>query len=66
MIHAWSNIFSKHVHVKGCPVSVAKHITYLSAFAKIPDVNFDRRYVFKVNTAYVQMRIARAWNRLFG
>lgn len=66
MIHAWGNIFSKHVHVKGCPVSVAKHITYLSAFAKIPDVNFDRRYVFKVNKAYVQMRLARAWNRFFG
>jgi hypothetical protein len=66
MAHAWGNRFSKHIHIKGCPVSVAKHITYLSAFARIPDVNFDTRYVFKVNTAYVRMRLARAWNRIFG
>lgn len=66
MAHAWSNKLSKHIHIKGCPVSVAKHITYLSVFAKIPDVNFDTRYVFKVNLAYMQMRVARAWNRLFG
>jgi hypothetical protein len=65
-IHALMNRRSKYVHVKGCPVSVGQHVTYLSALGKIPDVNFDKRFVVGVNVAYWQMRINRFLKRLFG
>jgi uncharacterized protein (DUF362 family) len=65
-IHAFMNRGSKYVHVKGCPVSVGQHVTYLSALGKIPDVNFDKRFVVGVNVAYWQMRINRFMSKLFG
>ncbi|MGC8657695.1 MAG: DUF362 domain-containing protein [Desulfomonilaceae bacterium] len=62
-IHSLMNMGKKHVHVLGCPVSVAQHVTYLSALGKIPDVNFDKRFMIGVNVAYWQMRINRFLKR---
>jgi hypothetical protein len=57
---------SRYVHAKGCPVSVGDHVHYLSAVAKIKNVNFDPRMVLPLNVAYWQMRAHRWLNRLFG
>lgn len=55
---------SRWVHMTGCPVSVAKHLSYFSALGKIPDPNFDPRNVIPVNVAYWKMRVGRMINRL--
>jgi uncharacterized protein (DUF362 family) len=55
---------SRWVHMTGCPVSVAKHLSYFSALGRIPDPNFDPRNVVPVNVAYWNMRAHRALNRL--
>jgi len=57
---------SRYIHIKGCPISVADHVNYLSAAAKIKNVNFDPRLLIPVNIAYWQMRANRFLNRFFG
>jgi uncharacterized protein (DUF362 family) len=57
---------SRHIHARGCPVSVAAHVNYLSALGNVENVNFDRRMLVPINIAYWQMRAARVWNRIFG
>ena len=57
---------SRHIHVKGCPVSVAEHVTYVSSIGKIGDPNFDPKLALPVSIAYWQMRINRLWNRMVG
>jgi uncharacterized protein (DUF362 family) len=57
---------SRYMHVKGCPVSVADHVHYFSAAAKIKNVNFDPRLLIPVNIAYWQMRANRFLSRFFG
>jgi len=57
---------SRYVHIKGCPISVADHVHYLSAVAKIKNVNFDSRLLVPVNIAYWQMRANRFLNGIFG
>lgn len=57
---------SRHIHITGCPISVADHVHYISAFGKINNVNFDPRLLIPINIAYWQMRLKRAFNRLFG
>lgn len=64
--HALRNRSSRYVHATGCPVSVGKHVSYLSSMGKIPDVNFDRRTVVRINLTYWQMRLNRFLNRFFG
>jgi len=64
--HAFRNRSSRYVHATGCPVSVGKHVSYLSSMGRIPDVNFDKRLVVQINIAYWQMRINRFLNRFFG
>ncbi len=54
----------RYLHVKGCPVSVASHITYLAHLGKIPNVNFDRRNLIPINLAYWKMRLARFRNHV--
>ena len=66
MWNAFKHRSSRHVHAKGCPVSVGQHVTYLSSVGKIPDVNFDKRYVVGVNIAYWQMRAKRFLSRFLG
>jgi len=57
---------SRYIHAKGCPVSVGDHVHYLSAIAKIKNVNFDPRMLIPLNVAYWKMRTNRALNRLVG
>jgi len=57
---------SRYIHVKGCPISVADHVNYLSAAAKIKNVNFDPSLLIPVNIAYWQMRANRILNRFIG
>lgn len=54
---------SKYIRAKGCPVSVAEHVNYISSVGKIENVNFDRRTLLRVNIAYWQMRFMRFFNR---
>ncbi|MBC8439085.1 MAG: DUF362 domain-containing protein [Deltaproteobacteria bacterium] len=54
----------RYIHMKGCPTSVAQHVNYLSSMAKIPNINFDSRLVFGVNTSYYRMRFNRFFNHL--
>ena len=55
-----------YVRAKGCPVSVAEHVNYLSYLGKIKNVNFDPRMVIPYNIAYWRMRLGRLLGRLFG
>jgi uncharacterized protein (DUF362 family) len=54
---------SRHIHAKGCPVSVGDHIHYLSATAKINNFNFDSRMLIPLNIGYFKMRANRFLNR---
>lgn len=54
---------SRYIHVKGCPLSVAQHVNYMSAMAKIKNPNFDPRLLIPINMAYWQMRFFRFFNR---
>lgn len=66
LLHCVKEKSSRHIHAKGCPVSVAAHVNYLSSLGKIGNVNFDQRSLVPVNIAYWQMRASRFFNRLFG
>ncbi len=54
---------SRYIHARGCPLSVAQHVNYLSAMAKIKNPNFDTRLLIPINIAYWQMRFFRFLNR---
>ena len=54
---------SRYIHAKGCPVSVADHVNYLSSIGKIKNVNFDSRLLIPVTIAYWKMRANRFLNR---
>jgi uncharacterized protein (DUF362 family) len=64
-LHTLRNKSSRYIHVKGCPVSVAQHVNYLSAMAKMNNPNFDSRLVIPANISYYQMQFKRMLNRLF-
>jgi uncharacterized protein (DUF362 family) len=64
--HSFKNRSSRYLHAKGCPVSVAEHVNYLSFFGKVGNPNLDSRLVIPINIAYWQMRIKRFLNRFFG
>lgn len=66
VVHSFRKRRSRYVHVKGCPLSVAQHVNYLSAMAKIKNPNFDPRLFIPVNIAYWQMRFFRFLNRFIG
>ena len=55
------NRSSRYIHAKGCPLSVAEHVNYLSALGKVPNPNFDPRLFVPVNIAYWQMRGQKAF-----
>lgn len=50
---------AKHVHVKGCPLSVARLISYFCTLYGVPDCNFDKRLLYGLNITYWQMRVVR-------
>ena len=64
--HCLRNRSSPYVHAKGCPLSVAEHLHYLSAMGGTGNPNFHPRLVIPVNLAYWQMRVHRFFNRIFG
>ncbi|MCP4666499.1 MAG: DUF362 domain-containing protein [Deltaproteobacteria bacterium] len=63
--HAFRNRSSRWIHAKGCTLSVAEIVHYLSVLAKIDNPNLDVRLSFSVNIAYWQMRFMRFMNRFF-
>jgi uncharacterized protein (DUF362 family) len=64
--HAYVNRRKRWIHAKGCTLSVAEIVNYLSVLAKIGNPNFDSRLYLPANIAYWQMRSKRLANRLFG
>lgn len=57
------NRSSRYIHIRGCPVSVAQHVNYVSAMAKIKNPIFDRQLILPIFVAYGQMRFSRFLNR---
>ena len=57
---------SRFIHAKGCPVSVAEHVNYLSFLGKVRNPNFDPKLVIPLNISYWQMRFGRLLNRILG
>ena len=57
---------SPYIHAKGCTISVADNVHYLSAFGKIGNPNFDSKLLIPANIAYWKMRANRFLNRFFG
>jgi hypothetical protein len=66
VFHSFLKHRSRYIHVRGCPLSVAQHVNYLSAMAKIKNPNFDPRLFVPVYIAYWQMRFVRFLNRFIG
>ena len=56
---------ARYIHARGCPVSVAEHLNYLSSMGGIANPNLDPKLVLPLNIAYWRMRIGRLLNRLF-
>lgn len=63
LVHALKKKSSRYLHARGCPVSVAQHVNYIAAVANIKNPIFDRRLLFPVILAYMQMRFFRFLNR---
>lgn len=57
---------SRYLHVRGCTLSVAEHVNYLSAMAGIKNPHFDPRLSISLTFTYWQMRFKRFFNRLMG
>ena len=66
IVHSLFKKPSRFMHARGCPLSVAQHVNYLSALAKIKNPNFRPRLMVAVNLAYWQMRFFRFLNRFIG
>ena len=64
--HAFRQRRRRYIHAPGCTVSVGDHVHYLSALARIPNLNFDPRIVVSLNIEYWKMRAHRLVNRLAG
>ena len=60
------NSSSRSIYAKGCPVSVADHVSYLSSAGKIKNPNFDPRLAIGATLGYWQMRFHRFINRFMG
>ena len=63
IVHSLWKKSSRYIHARGCPLSVAQHVNYLSALANIKNPNFDPLFFVPVNIAYWQMRLVRFVNR---
>jgi hypothetical protein len=64
--NCFKNRSSRHIHARGCPVSVGDHANYISSLGKIANPNFDYRIVSSMGIAYWQMRFNRLMNRFWG
>lgn len=63
IVHSFFKKSSPFMHARGCPLSVAQHVNYLAALAKIKNPNFNPSLLVSVNLAYWQMRFFRFMNR---
>jgi len=61
--HTFINRSSRYIHVKGCPLSVAQHVNYLTSLGKISNPNLDHRLAIQANISYYQMRFHRFASR---
>ena len=61
-----TNRSSRYIHAKGCPVTVAENVNYLSSLGKIANPNFDRRIAIPATIGYGQMHFNRISNRFLG
>jgi len=52
------------IHAKGCTISVADQVHYLSFLGKIKNPNYDKRLFFGVAVSYLGMVFSRFWNRI--
>ncbi len=59
----WKKSF---VHAKGCTISVADQVHYLSLLGKVANPNYDKRIFFSVAISYLQMVVFRFWNAIRG
>jgi len=62
----FKNRSSRYHRMKGCTVSVAEHVNYLSLVGKIQNPQLRIELLIPVNIAYLQMRFFRLLNRIFG
>ncbi|MCP4679810.1 MAG: DUF362 domain-containing protein [Deltaproteobacteria bacterium] len=53
---------SRYARARGCTVSVADHVHYISFLGKVPNVNFDSRVFAPLNVSYWQMRAKRLFS----
>jgi uncharacterized protein (DUF362 family) len=63
MAHTTAKRFSRWIQLKGCPVSVAQHVNYLSAMGGIGNPVLDPRLSVPNTVAYTGMRVNRLLNR---
>jgi uncharacterized protein (DUF362 family) len=66
LFKAYKRIGSRYLHARGCTMSVAEHVNYLSVLAGIKNPNFDPRLFIGLTITYWQMRAKRLYNRLVG
>jgi uncharacterized protein (DUF362 family) len=64
--HAIRNRSSRYIHLKGCPLSVAQHVNYLSSMAKIGNPILDPKLLIPVNIGYWQKQINSLINHFKG
>ena len=62
----FKNRGSRYLHAKGCTLSVAEHVNFLSVLAGIKNPHFDLRLSMGLTLTYWQMRFKRFFNRLVG
>jgi len=63
LFYAFRNRKSRYLHARGCTLSVADNVHYLSAVGKIPNVTLDPKLMIPLNISYWQMRIHRFLHR---
>jgi hypothetical protein len=66
LFNAYKNRGSRYLHAKGCTLSVAEHVNYLSTLAGIKNPHFDLRLSVGLTMTYWQMRFKRFFNWLVG
>jgi len=66
LFKAYKQKGSRYLHAKGCTLSVAENVNYLSVFADIKNPNFDPKLFIGVTITYWQMRFMRFFNWLIG
>ena len=66
LYNAYKRIGSRYVHAKGCTLSVAEHVHYLSILAGIRNPNFDPRLSVGLIRSYFQMQVKKVFNRFVG